>query len=286
MRMSTSLAAIIIATTLPGSKALADDYWAGCSGCGAAMQNFALGVPGNLRGSHVVNVYDDIHDNLQSYDVSVYYDYEFRAWSRFARRQPTSVDAMTTLASVRSAEAFAAELVDIDVSIDIETASVQDYLLSRGALDQHLATRLINGLYSRGFRDRLLDAAALLASKAGRMIARRDLEATFRVNFDDGSSMLAAAKFVANDIDNPVITYVGNSARLPDGTLLPDSNADIDTLIVATDSHETIDSIMAWVRLFEPRTWRTIGIPRAGMGHRFILTCNDIECALTAQAVE
>ena len=67
---------------------------------------------------------------------------------------------------------------------------------------------------------------------------------------------------------------------------MPDSNADIDSLIVATDSQSTIDSILDWVRLFGPRTFSNIGVPRAGMRDRHVLACNESECVLSAQAIE
>ncbi len=210
------LGVCMVLASAASATATAAAYWAACTDCGGSAKNFALGVPPDRQGNHIVHVYDEATASLQSFSVFIYYNYEFHGWSRVGRAIPSSVQALNLLNSVKDAQSFVSALADLADPIRVGIASVQDYLLSGGALDTQIATNLLNGLHEQGLHDRVTNAATLLLSDAGRMITQRPVEATFRAEFDDGSTMLVTATFIANNLNNPIIDSVAGSGSASD----------------------------------------------------------------------
>lgn len=275
---------LAILTLVLSDKATAE-HWASCDGCGASTKNFAMSIPPDQPGQSVVNVYDNETQALSAFNVMIYYDYEFRAWMRFARQTQPSADAIAFVRKTKEARDFLEDLSDLIDPITIDVPSAQVFLLGRGAYDGLISNQLFRSMSTVGMWDRFVNASVAVGAGAARVIGKTKLSPKFLVVFKDGSSILVTTYFLANNDSATQITYVPGSAKLADGTRLPETPDDIDGLVIGTNSAATANALVAWIQIISPSiVIRRQSGQRGGV--KYLFQCDENECTLTAISEE
>ena len=276
------LSAIVISTLLAATAA-ANEYWAACDGCGNNARQFAIGVPAEQFGESTVNVYDNSENRLRTYRVTIYYDYEFRAWSRFARETLPDSAALTTVESVKLARAELASVAESTGAVVVDITDVQTFLLGQGRYDRTIADALFDAWRLNGFVERVQNAFIALSSSAARVVGNDNLNPQFQIVFQDGSTALVTTSYLANADGRTEIQFVDDSARLPDGTRLPDSPSDFDDYVVGTNDYRTIAALNLWARSMAGlRISVQSGVGIGSDNVTYIFRCDETECVLTA----
>ncbi|MEM7612493.1 MAG: hypothetical protein AAF270_12475 [Pseudomonadota bacterium] len=278
-----ALAALTYLAGLTSISTQATDYWAVCRDCAAAAKNYALGVPADELGAHRVHIYDRFHNTLTSYRVTIAFDDRRRVRVRFAQPIPTPAADRMALDNAKRGQAELRWLADRAEPIDAGIGSVQQFLLASDALSEHLAHRMLTSLSAQGYLDRFLKAGAAVRTAAANVLFSRNSQATFRISFNDESSVLVTAEFAADASNAVSVTYVAGSARLPDGTLLPDDTNQFDDLLIASNNPKTVDVLADWVGSTGARPIRHISVTRDQHGAlpSYVLSCNEHECVVT-----
>ncbi|MFK8053706.1 MAG: hypothetical protein AB8F65_12115 [Woeseiaceae bacterium] len=277
----TCLTLIIALATSPASA----DYWASCDGCGSNARNFALGVPPDQPGFATVNVYDSAIGQLSAFSIMIYYDYEFRGWMRTARPVQPSLEALESIQIIKDATSFFADLSELVDPINVDIPSAQVFLLGRGAYDRQISEQLFGSMQAEGLWDRFVNASAAVGSAAARAIGKSELSPKFRVTFEDGSSVLITTYFLANDYGTTQIKYLEGSARLADGTTLPDSTSQINGFTLGTNNPQTAHAVVNWIGLIAPGiTMRRVPARSGPVTHLF--QCTKDECILTVVTID
>ncbi|MEO1419773.1 MAG: hypothetical protein AAFU66_02300 [Pseudomonadota bacterium] len=277
-KLTFMLALALGATT---NSASAADLWGVCTGCERTAAAFAAGIPGDRSGAHTVNIIDEADGQLRSFDVTVYFDYEFRAWTRFARPKTPSSAARETLTRTRDAVHFLESLPERLEQTTVDIADVQTFLGARGALDGNVNEALFRSLELSGVWQRLVNSSVELASNLGQLL-RSNVNPKFRIHFNDGSSVLVSAEVIVNQISDLEISVVPGSARLPDGTELPHDSDAFDGFVAITRNAETARALADWAILVGGyRIHQQLNVPR-GATYSYLFRCDANECVLTA----
>ncbi|MEL7297757.1 MAG: hypothetical protein AAGJ86_08830 [Pseudomonadota bacterium] len=270
-------------STLLATSATADEYWAACDGCGDSARQFAIGVPAEQFGESTVNVYDNIDSRLRTYRVTIYYDYEFRAWSRFARETPPGTAALAMVDSVKQARTELTGIAESSGAVVVDIADVQSFLLGQGRYDRTIADALFDAWRLNGFVERVQNAFIALSSSAARVVGNDSLNPQFQIVFEDGSTALVTTSYLANADGRTEIHFVDDSARLPDGTRLPDSPSDFDDYVVGTNDYRTIAALNLWARSMAGLNISVqSGVGIGSDNVTYIFRCDETECVLTA----
>ena len=265
---------------MPGNASAAE-LWGLCTACERTAAAFAAGIPGDNLGAHTVNVIDEADGQLRSFDVTVYFDYEFRAWTRFSRPRPPSPVARATLARTRDAVHFLQTLPERLEQTTVDIADVQTFLGARGAHDGNVNEALFRSLELSGVWQRLVNSSVELASNLGQLL-RSNVNPKFRIHFNDGSSVLVTAEVIVNQISDLEISVVPGSARLPDGTALPHDSDAFDGFVASTRSVDTARALADWAILVGGyRIHQQFNVPD-GASYSYLFRCDANECVLTA----
>ena len=259
----------------------ASEHWAACHDCTHYAQQFATGVPPDVLGVHRVNVYNDTTGVLRSFDVTVYLDYELRAWLRFAREtRPTAAADAAIQAAVEAVQDLH-ELVGRAGPARPDIPDVQTFLGGNGRFDDLVRAELFGSLQLQGLMQRFLNTAVVLGSTAGQVVGSQ-LRPRLRVRFNDGSAVDVEVVIVANDLDRPVLNVVPGSATLPDGSRIPTDADSVAGYLLITDNAESVAAAANWIRVLTGRP-SSLTLPDHVLpGTVFTFRCSGSECTLTA----
>lgn len=261
----------------------ASELWGVCEACSDNTAGFASGLAPERFGQHTVNVYDAQTDELSSFLVTVYYDFEFSAWTRFALPVATSSDAVRLLHDTQDAVLFLQTLPEHIATTVVEVDRVQDFIGSAGAMDHLISNELFHSMNVNGLGTRFLNSLVQVASTIGRLISN-NYKPRFRIHFLDGSSIEVTATIIANALNDLSIEIVPGTARLPDGTILPHDGASFDGYFAFTDSVDNLTTLANWAILVGGYRIRGLSVVQPGRQFTYVFRCNadSSECTITA----
>lgn len=224
------------------SEATAAEHWQVCDSCSvAARQSLATQLPPNQFGTTLVNVLDRDRREKSSFRVSVFYDFEFRQFFRFAVSVPTSVQSGSQFAAWLDFDATVVSLGE--QAVDTNVASAAAWIANPATASQQLLAEVRQG----GLQD-LLHAMGNLAPLA--LVSDISILARFsdnstgqvRVFVDDQTGSLSAIQSLSR-------------AHSPSGRILPDSLADLIRLDQIGDNTDTEYLGGHIVRAWENARW-------------------------------
>ncbi|MEN7343598.1 MAG: hypothetical protein AAAFM81_11665 [Pseudomonadota bacterium] len=269
---------------LAAQHALAAEYWGSCDGCRQQARNFAMGIPPDAMGTSRVNIYDNTTEALSTFAVTVYFDYEFRNWSRFAQRVPSSTQATAAVDIVKSGYAAIDRFQDIAEPIIVPIPSSRDFVASNGRYDELVSQTIFESIdWDESFWQRAMNTSVAILANAASVIKRGDSDPAFLVRFEDGSTIEIQARFVIDGEIDITVQYVDDSARLADGTRLPDEPKDINNYVVVTPERDQAIALVHWVNLIAGVPTHMIDVPPIdSSGYQYIFRCSETDCVLIA----
>ena len=96
--------------------------------------------------------------------------------------------------------------------------------------------------------------------------------------FRDGSSIKIKPVVNLGNLFEPDIEPVPDTARLPDGTFLPETSDDVNGLVLGTNSVETANAVSAWIREITSHSIRMQQTRQST--YRYTFRCTNNECVI------